>query len=267
MKIVTIIIHIHNKILTLQLPLNIISKICKYVFLLSFSIFFITSLWFLAPVGKRVYYGLDYRIKKFEYYKKVISENNIKLKSLGQMYDIEIHPINVSWLLTYRDLNSALKYQRNLMDYIKDERVSYNIVASHTPTFNPVFGGRIVSGMGYRTDPITNLLAYHEGIDIVTNSNMVYAPIYAPADGEIVRAGPYGGYGNVIIIDHKFGYETRYGHCSVVYVSAGDKVKRGQFIGRIGATGRATGVHLHYELRYKHTLKNPARTLQCKFSP
>ena len=87
----------------------------------------------------------------------------------------------------------------------------------------------------------------HPGIDL---AGAYGTPIYATADGTVLRAGwNSGGYGNLVEIDHGRGITTRYGHMSAILVQAGDHVTRGQQIGRMGSTGRSTGNHLHYEVR------------------
>jgi murein DD-endopeptidase MepM/ murein hydrolase activator NlpD len=95
----------------------------------------------------------------------------------------------------------------------------------------------------------------HAGIDL---AGPVGTPIYATADGTVAEAGyNNGGYGNLIKLDHGRGIETRYGHLSSFTVRAGDRVKRGQMIGRMGSTGRSTGSHLHYEVRIDGRAVNP----------
>jgi len=106
--------------------------------------------------------------------------------------------------------------------------------------------GPITSPFGYRTDPYTGRYALHSGVDIGVDYG---TPIRAAADGRIIYAGWYGGYGNLITIDNGDGYSTLYAHCSAMYVSVDQNVQRGQVIGAVGATGYATGPHLHFEIR------------------
>ena len=95
----------------------------------------------------------------------------------------------------------------------------------------------------------------HAGIDL---AGPIGTPIYATADGIVSDAGcNSGGYGNLVKIDHGRGIETRYGHLSAILVSAGQRVARGQQIGRMGSTGRSTGSHLHYEVRIDGRAVNP----------
>jgi murein DD-endopeptidase MepM/ murein hydrolase activator NlpD len=106
--------------------------------------------------------------------------------------------------------------------------------------------GPITSPFGMRTDPVTGRYQLHSGVDIGADYGV---PIAASADGNVIFAGWYGGYGYAIIIDHGSGYSTLYAHCSSMYVGTNQAVRRGQVIGAVGATGWATGPHLHFEIR------------------
>ena len=111
------------------------------------------------------------------------------------------------------------------------------------------------SGFGVRSDPFHAGAAMHPGIDLAGSYG---TPIYATADGTVLRAGwNSGGYGNLVEIDHGRGITTRYGHMSAILVSAGQHITRGQQIGRMGSTGRSTGNHLHYEVRIDGRAVNP----------
>jgi murein DD-endopeptidase MepM/ murein hydrolase activator NlpD len=114
--------------------------------------------------------------------------------------------------------------------------------------------GRISSGFGYRIHPIYKVRKMHTGIDICASSG---TPIHASADGVVVHAARWGGYGNCVILDHGGGLATLYAHCSSLAVSAGQKVKQGQTIGRVGSTGLSTGPHLHFEVRKDGTPVDP----------
>jgi murein DD-endopeptidase MepM/ murein hydrolase activator NlpD len=111
------------------------------------------------------------------------------------------------------------------------------------------------SGYGVRSDPFHAGAAMHPGIDL---AGAYGTPIYATADGTVLRAGwNNGGYGNMVEIDHGRGITTRYGHMSAVLVQGGEHVTRGQQVGRMGSTGRSTGNHLHYEVRIDGRPVNP----------
>jgi murein DD-endopeptidase MepM/ murein hydrolase activator NlpD len=123
------------------------------------------------------------------------------------------------------------------------------------PSEKPVRTAAFTSGYGVRSDPFKGGAAMHAGIDL---SGPVGTPIYATAEGVVVAAGyNSGGYGNLVKIDHGRGIETRYGHLSAIAVSPGQRITRGQVIGRMGSTGRSTGSHLHYEVRIDGRAVNP----------
>src|SRR5665213_2732896 len=102
------------------------------------------------------------------------------------------------------------------------------------------------SGFGLRVDPFTGKHREHTGVDLRAKYG---DPVYASAPGKVIFTGVAGGYGNLIRIAHAHGYASYYGHLSKIYVKAGQKVRRGTLIGRVGATGRVTGPHLHFEIR------------------
>ena len=105
---------------------------------------------------------------------------------------------------------------------------------------------QISSYFGYRTDPIYKVTKYHSGIDF---ASFVGAEVYASGDGVVAKTeSNQWGYGNMITIDHGYGYKTRYAHLSRFAINNGQKVKRGQLIGYVGTTGKSTGPHLHYEV-------------------
>ena len=135
------------------------------------------------------------------------------------------------------------------LDQLQDDVIA-------VPSDKPIRASVVfTSGYGVRSDPFHAGAAMHPGIDLAGKYG---TPIYATADGTVVRAGwNNGGYGNMVELDHGRGITTRYGHMSAVLVHAGDHVKRGEQIGRMGSTGRSTGNHLHYEVRIDGRPVNP----------
>ena len=125
------------------------------------------------------------------------------------------------------------------------------------PTFVPT-EGRISSGFGYRTDPITKLRKLHNGVDFAANHG---TDIRASGDGKVIFAGYYDGYGNTVIIDHGFGLTTLYGHTSKILVKNDETVEKGQLIAKVGSTGRSTGPHLHFEIRINDNPVDPLEFL------
>ena len=121
------------------------------------------------------------------------------------------------------------------------------------PTRKPA-AGYYTSGFGIRGAPLGGRVKMHEGLDI---ANEIGTSIYAPAEGTVVYADVKPGYGKTIIIDHGYGLETWYAHTSKMTVRSGQKISRGQLIAQIGNTGRSTGPHLHYEVRFHGTPVDP----------
>jgi murein DD-endopeptidase MepM/ murein hydrolase activator NlpD len=126
-----------------------------------------------------------------------------------------------------------------------------------TPSLWPVKGW-ITSGYGKRASPLTGEPGRHMGVDI---ANEVNTPIRSTADGLVTYAGWQSGYGRVIVVEHGFGFSTRYGHCARVEVKVGDEVKRGDILGYVGSTGRSTGSHVHYEVRVHGMPVDPEKYL------
>jgi murein DD-endopeptidase MepM/ murein hydrolase activator NlpD len=129
------------------------------------------------------------------------------------------------------------------------------------PVRRPLIGeANVSSPFGYRPDPFLGRPALHPGVDLVQAYG---ATIKATGAGRVVHAGPMGGYGNMVEIDHGNGLATRYGHMSEVLVEEGQEVQAGAELGRIGSTGRSTGPHLHYEVRIDGEPVDPTRFLHA----
>lgn len=136
--------------------------------------------------------------------------------------------------------------------YISNQRNKFQSTPNIWPT-----DGRITSRFGYRLSPFRggeHEREHHPGIDIANSAD---TPVVATADGAVRRAGWTGGYGNMILIDHGYGFSTLYGHTSKALVKEGDWVRRGQVIAYMGTTGRSTNHHLHYEVRHNRRPVNP----------
>jgi murein DD-endopeptidase MepM/ murein hydrolase activator NlpD len=131
----------------------------------------------------------------------------------------------------------------------------YRIAAEKAPFATPVKNSfRFTSPFGYRRDPKTGGRRMHSGVDFAAGMG---TPLYATADGVVTHAGWQSGYGRLVKIQHEFGIETRYAHLSGLAVRVGERVSRGEHIGDMGASGRVTGVHLHYEVRVGGQAVNP----------
>jgi murein DD-endopeptidase MepM/ murein hydrolase activator NlpD len=144
-------------------------------------------------------------------------------------------------------------FKQLFMSWKKLDQLQDGAIA--VPSDKPVKTAEFTSGFGERADPFAGRRAMHAGIDL---SGPVGSPIFATADATVLRAGwNSGGYGNLVELDHGRGISTRYGHLSQILVQAGQRVKRGELIARMGSTGRSTGSHLHYEVRIDGRAVNP----------
>ena len=153
----------------------------------------------------------------------------------------------------YAARETFLAAQAAFSDRAIPANVSYDIPELPFATVHPV-SGRESSGFGYRMHPIQQTVKFHYGTDFAADSG---TEICAFADGTVLAAGKDAGYGNYVKLDHGSGFVTLYGHCSSIDVSAGDTVAAGQTIARVGATGMATGPHLHFELIHEGVYLNP----------
>jgi murein DD-endopeptidase MepM/ murein hydrolase activator NlpD len=141
-----------------------------------------------------------------------------------------------------------------------DNRITDQVlVEASSPNILPV-NGYITAGWGPRPNPFDpSVVEMHPGVDI---SAPLGIKVVAPADGIVIFAGPRAGYGNMVVIDHKFGTTTRYGHLQRIVVQIGQRVSRNEIIGHVGASGRTTGPHLHYEIWQFNRNINPIKFLQ-----
>ena len=166
------------------------------------------------------------------------------------------------------ELSRELYVQSKSFDEVYKLAKNKATMLASIPGIQPVSNkdlSRIASGFGYRIHPIYKTMRMHEGIDFTAP---VGTPIYATGDGVVERLnGSLSGYGNVVKLNHGYGYETLYAHMSKVIVKPGQKIKRGEIIGYIGNTGRSTGPHLHYEVRKNGNPINPVHYFYQDLSP
>ncbi len=215
----------------------------------------------------------------------VVSQTNAKLQSLESLAaDVALayglgearrarFPQSVLALATQSNFTLESSYHTSLYAFNLMRRMALNSSGdpiaqgmfsdprfdrSTIPSLWPV-RGQITAGFGQRMDPWSGEGAFHPGLDI---SAPYGTKIQSAAGGVVFYAGPEAGYGNQISIDHGYGITTKYGHLSKINVVVGQEVERGQTIGAIGMTGKATGPHLHYEVHVYQTPVNPSRYLR-----
>ena len=156
------------------------------------------------------------------------------------------------------NISNRINFQQKSFGDIAEMIKNKEKLLAAIPAIQPVSNkdlNRIASGFGYRSDPVYKVTKFHAGLDFTAPQG---TPIYATADGKVDEAGyNAGGYGNHVVINHGFGYETLYGHMVRVKVRAGQFVKRGEVIGWVGSTGKSTGPHCHYEVHKNGTPIDP----------
>jgi murein DD-endopeptidase MepM/ murein hydrolase activator NlpD len=158
---------------------------------------------------------------------------------------------------TFGVLKDLLQGLESRLSYVRRNVERREALAAATPSIWPAHGW-LTGQFGGRSDPFTGERGFHQGLDISTEKGQ---PVFATADGVVEAAAFTGDYGNMILLDHGFGLQTRYGHLSAFDVRAGASVKRGDVIGLVGSTGRSTGSHLHYEILVNGRLINPLQLL------
>ena len=145
-----------------------------------------------------------------------------------------------------KDIHNELKFVENAVETQKARLEA-------TPYTWPT-KGYLTSAFGYRIHPLTGRRHFHQGLDIATQYG---SKVKATGSGVVLEAGHWDYLGNLVVIDHGFGFTTRYGHLASIAVKAGDRVKRYQVIGYVGNSGRSSAPHLHYEVRYFDKPLNP----------
>lgn len=158
---------------------------------------------------------------------------------------------------TLNILKDLLGVLETRLDSVRTGVERQQALAAATPSIWPVVGW-LSSAFGSRRDPLNGGADFHPGLDISADYG---TPVKATAEGTIETAGWAGDYGNMILVKHGYGMSTRYGHLSRIVVGAGQTVHRGQVIGYVGATGRTTGAHLHYEILMNGSRINPLNLL------
>lgn len=165
-------------------------------------------------------------------------------------------------------INRRMYVQSKSYDELTKLAKAKNAMLMSIPAIQPVANKdlkRVASGFGYRIDPIYRTGKFHAGMDF---TSPVGTPVTTTGDGviEVVESKQWG-YGNCIVVNHGYGYKTRYAHLSKFKVKRGQKVTRGQVIGYVGNTGKSTGPHLHYEVMKNNDPVNPANYYYSDLTP
>jgi len=253
-----------------------------------------------SPSEKRMSKELQFYKKQFESLKEDISlyskvldeimsrERNIYRVALGAPEMPEsMQQMGTGGTKRYRELegysySDLIKYTRKSADALQArlyaQSLSFKEIEgialeldermASIPSIQPVSNKdlkRIASGFGWRVDPIYRTPRMHWGLDFTAP---VGTDVYVTADGVVEKTENIAwGYGKNIVVDHGYGYKTRYAHLSAIKVQEGQKVQRGQVIGLLGSTGKSTGPHLHYEVEKDGTKVNPMSYFFNDLSP
>lgn len=153
-------------------------------------------------------------------------------------------------------LEKRIYSQLQSFDQLQEALGNQQDKLAHIPSIMPIniADYTMSSGYGWRVDPIYGSSKFHKGLDFAAGQGTA---VFATGEGKVVTAERQAEYGNVIDIDHGYNYLTRYAHLSEILVKPGEEVRRGQLIGRVGSTGKSTGPHLHYEVRFRNEPQNP----------
>jgi hypothetical protein len=167
-----------------------------------------------------------------------------------------VDEFSLSLNIMHKEIENQVKSSKEILKYLTIQKKMENAKPNIWPTV-----GYISSAFGYRIHPMTGRTEYHSGIDI---SNHLGTTVIATADGIVKHAGWFGGYGQLVVINHGYGYSTFYGHLSKILAKPGARIKKGTKLGLIGSTGISTGPHLHYEVRYMNKPQNPLKFVYSK---
>lgn len=246
-----------EEIKSFKIPKNFITNFKKYVYIASFTVggFFLLLAVFFAYSMKVSFdkNGLASQLtsvneKLSTYENQQIHEKLSRIDQNLSLIDEYLQKRGVLETGGAGGEPSATNHGSDLdkIDYFEQQSIVFFYTLKEIPVGYPYYGVRS-SGYGYRRNPFGGFSGeFHPGVDL---KGIVGDPVYSTGDGTINRCDYYGGYGNAVLIDHKGGFQSLYGHLTRVNVTQGQQVKAGEVIGFLGTTGRSTGPHVHYEIR------------------
>ncbi len=264
---------LHGRLRRIHVPHKFVYAILALAFIGTFSIFgFVSSYarmaWKVANYNSLRREADELR-SRYQNLQKVVDQTNEQLASLEML----ANEVTVAYGIKQKlegpnDISAEGKLVPNFSETVAE----YNYLRSsnlsrfgfarrwhvNTRPSNWPVDGTLMSSYGQRSDPFSGEGAYHTGVDI---SAPMGTPAYATADGIVVFAERFGGYGRLVIVDHGNGYETYYAHLSRFDVIAGQEIRQSEPVGAVGTSGRVTAPHLHYEVRLRKAPVNPYRFL------
>jgi len=226
-----------------------------------------------AKVTEEPVLDFDFPIFEFEINRTAINSSNfdsnteLEEKITDRLIEVEKKLIDMQELLQKKGIKKKLsiggeyvpvsRLSEDYLDAINNDLDDLSEVFFTYPFGKPT-RGKVSSSFGYRKDPFNKRRAMHTGVDFSAGTG---TPVITTADGVVKSAGWRKGYGKCVVVQHKSGYKTLYGHLSRINVKAGQKVKSGDLVGKVGSTGRSTGPHLHYEVYKDGKRINPKNYL------
>ena len=190
-------------------------------------------------------------------------DNEKRYRSLATLSDAAL----VTRLTQRMDLLDRQLYAQSLsFDELRNSAGKEKDKLAHIPSMLPIniSDYTVSSGYGYRRDPVYGSTKFHAGLDFAADTG---TPVFATADGKVEVADRKSGYGNCVDIAHGYNYLTRYAHLSEILVKEGQQVHRGEIVGKVGSSGKSTGPHLHYEVRFKEEPQNPVNYYFMDLTP
>jgi murein DD-endopeptidase MepM/ murein hydrolase activator NlpD len=191
--------------------------------------------------------------RKIDYYEQISKMTNSQLAA----------DLTLKVDMLAKELYIQSKSYDDLVKMAKTREIRMQNIPAIQPILNKDLT-RIASGFGARIDPVYHVVRFHQGMDFTASTG---TDIYATGNGTVSFCGWRQGYGNTVIINHGFGYETLYAHCSELLVVEGQKVRRSDVVAKVGNTGKSTGPHLHYEVRLRGTQVDPRNYFFMDLSP
>ncbi len=267
-----------------------IAKIAIHLFvnlLLAATLTYIYSLFLDTPKEKNIKRDIADIVLKYELFQRKISEKALLVNDLQKrdnhiyraIFEADTIPashreggyggvnryksfenfkhadVMVKTFTMFDQLNWQVYIQSKSFDEVIDLARNKEKMTHCIPAIQPVSIKSISAYFGFRSDPFTHRTTMHYGIDF---TGPIGTPVHSTGEGVVITAEfTFTGYGKEVLVDHGFGYKTRYAHLSKVIVKPGEKVVRGQIVGELGNTGRSTGPHLHYEVLLRNSAIDP----------
>ena len=266
---------LHGRLRRIHIPHQVLYIVLALAMVGGFSIFgFVSSYarmaWKVANYNS-LQQEADQLRARYRNLQKVVNQTNEQLASLeifanevSVAYGIKEKLEGPSDIASEGKLVPSFSESLDEYNYLRSSNLSRSSYARRwhlntKPNIWPV-DGPLMSSFGQRSDPFSGEGAWHAGVDISAPSG---TSVRATADGVVTFADRFGGYGRLVVVDHGNGFETYYAHLSRVDVIEGQEIRQGEFLGAVGATGRVTAPHLHYEVRIHKAPVNPYRYLMA----